>query len=144
MSVWTNDDGGRLRACFAGSRRVGDGGRLGPHACGSVELTPFSNLEKTAVLQEARIFHDLNLNARKCTMLLTKILYLIYQGEILATTEATEVFFAITKLFQSKDVRGCSVARLERMQGPPHSPGLPPLPLLVRFLRWPCGAWCTS
>jgi hypothetical protein len=72
---------------------------------GGVELTPFSNLEKTAVLQEARIFHDLSLNARKCTALLTKILYLIYQGELLATSEATDVFFAITKLFQSKDVR---------------------------------------
>jgi len=47
------------------------------------------------------------INSRKCCVLLTKILYLIYQGEIFATTEATEVFFAITKLFQSKDVCLC-------------------------------------
>ena len=72
---------------------------------GWAELTPFSNLDKTTVLQEARIFHDLNLNPRKCSLLLSKILYLLYQGETLATSEATDVFFAITKLFQSKDVR---------------------------------------
>ena len=34
---------------------------------------------------------------------MAKILYLINQGETLGTTEATECFFAITKLFQSKD-----------------------------------------
>ena len=34
---------------------------------------------------------------------MAKILYLINQGETMGTTEATECFFAITKLFQSKD-----------------------------------------
>jgi coatomer protein complex subunit gamma len=85
---------------------------------------PFHNVEKTSVLQEARIFNETPVNARRCTHVLTKILYLINQvflcctfhdsaaftklfilkGEILGTTEATEAFFAMTKLFQSKDV----------------------------------------
>ncbi|KAK6645327.1 hypothetical protein RUM43_001603 [Polyplax serrata] len=65
---------------------------------------PFANIEKTAVLQEARIFNDTPINPRKCTHTLTKILYLLNQGEQLGVTEATEAFFAMTKLFQSKDV----------------------------------------
>lgn len=64
---------------------------------------PFGNLEKTTVLQEARAFNDSVINPRKCTIILSKILYLLNQGELFNTTEATETFFAITKLFQSKD-----------------------------------------
>lgn len=64
---------------------------------------PFYNLEKTAVLQEARVFNETPVNPRKCTQILAKILYLLNQGESVGTTEATEAFFAITKLFQSKD-----------------------------------------
>jgi len=64
---------------------------------------PYSNLEKTSVLQEARLFNETPVNPRKCTAVLTKILYLLNQGEALGTTEATECFFAITKLFQAKD-----------------------------------------
>ena len=64
---------------------------------------PFANLEKTAVLQEARVFNETPVNPRKCTHILAKILYLLNQGESVGTTEATECFFAITKLFQSKD-----------------------------------------
>ncbi|XP_034946635.1 coatomer subunit gamma [Chelonus insularis] len=65
---------------------------------------PFQNLEKTTVLQEARTFNDTPVNPRKCAHILTKILYLLNQGEQLGTTEATEAFFAMTKLFQSRDV----------------------------------------
>lgn len=32
-----------------------------------------------------------------------KLLYLLQQGEIVGRTEATDTFFAITKLWQSKD-----------------------------------------
>jgi len=64
---------------------------------------PYKNLEKTSVLQEARLFNETPVNPRKCTAVLTKILYLLNQGEVLGTTEATECFFAITKLFQAKD-----------------------------------------
>ncbi|XP_057341774.1 coatomer subunit gamma [Microplitis mediator] len=65
---------------------------------------PFQNLEKTTVLQEARTFNDTPVNPRKCAHILTKILYLLMQGVQLGTTEATEAFFAMTKLFQSRDV----------------------------------------
>uniref|UniRef100_A0A0K2ULX4 Coatomer subunit gamma n=1 Tax=Lepeophtheirus salmonis TaxID=72036 RepID=A0A0K2ULX4_LEPSM len=63
----------------------------------------YTNLEKTVVLQEARLFNDTPVHPRKCTTVLSKILYLLNQGENLGKTEATECFFAITKLFQSKD-----------------------------------------
>lgn len=56
------------------------------------------------MLQEARTFNDTPVNPRKCAHILTKILYLLMQGEQLGTTEATEAFFAMTKLFQSRDV----------------------------------------
>lgn len=65
---------------------------------------PYQNLEKTSVLQEARTFNETPVNAKKCTAILTKILCLLNQGEQLGTREATDCFFAMTKLFQSKDV----------------------------------------
>ncbi|OXB58052.1 hypothetical protein ASZ78_007711 [Callipepla squamata] len=64
---------------------------------------PFQNLEKSAVLQEARIFNETPINPRRCLHILTKILYLLNQGEHFGTTEATEAFFAMTRLFQSND-----------------------------------------
>nr|AAN60990.1 Putative Nonclathrin coat protein gamma - like protein [Oryza sativa Japonica Group] len=68
-----------------------------------VEYSPFYGIEKGAVLQEARAFHDPQLDARKCSQVITKLLYLLNQGETFTKVEATEVFFAVTKLFQSKD-----------------------------------------
>lgn len=65
---------------------------------------PFANLDKTIVLQETRFFNETPVNHRKCTHILAKILYLLNQGEKLTTQEATDAFFATTKLFQSKDV----------------------------------------
>ncbi|KAJ3073126.1 Coatomer subunit gamma-2 [Rhizoclosmatium hyalinum] len=64
----------------------------------------YANLDKSTVLQEARVFNETPINARKCRATLTKILYLIYQSERLQTKEATETFFSITKLFQSQDI----------------------------------------
>ncbi|XP_021357768.1 coatomer subunit gamma-2-like [Mizuhopecten yessoensis] len=64
---------------------------------------PFHNIEKSSVLQEARTFNESPINPRKCAHILTKVLYLINQGEQIGTTEATEAFFAMTKLFQAKD-----------------------------------------
>lgn len=40
---------------------------------------PFQNIDKTSVLQETRTFNETPVNARKCTHILTKILYLINQ-----------------------------------------------------------------
>ncbi|OAQ26904.1 Coatomer, gamma subunit [Linnemannia elongata AG-77] len=75
------------------SKRDEDSGRIGYH----------HYFDKTTVLQEARVFNESPINARKCRALLTKILYLISLGETFGTTEATELFFSVTKLFQSKD-----------------------------------------
>ncbi|XP_072181586.1 coatomer subunit gamma-2-like [Diadema setosum] len=65
---------------------------------------PFQNLDRSAVLQEARTFNATPINPRKCCHILTKIMYIIIQGEPIGTMEATETFFAMTKLFQSNDV----------------------------------------
>ncbi|CAL9132827.1 unnamed protein product, partial [Musa textilis] len=54
-------------------------------------------------LQEARVFHDTQLDARRCFQVITKLLYLLNQGETFTKIDAAEVFFAVTKLFQSKD-----------------------------------------
>lgn len=43
---------------------------------------PYANLEKTSVLQEARTFNETPVNPRKCTHILSKILFLINQVQI--------------------------------------------------------------
>ncbi|KAI8027574.1 Coatomer subunit gamma-2 [Camellia lanceoleosa] len=69
-----------------------------------VEYSPFLGIEKGAVLQEARVFNDPQLDPRRCSQVITKLLYLLNQGESFTKVEATEVFFSVTKLFQSKDL----------------------------------------
>lgn len=56
------------------------------------------------MLQESRCFHDPAIDPRRCQQVITKLLYLLCQGETFTKVEATEVFFAVTKLFQSTDV----------------------------------------
>uniref|UniRef100_A0A5B6YRA2 Coatomer subunit gamma n=1 Tax=Davidia involucrata TaxID=16924 RepID=A0A5B6YRA2_DAVIN len=68
------------------------------------EYSPFLGIEKGAVLQEARVFNDPQLDSRRCSQVITKLLYLLNQGETFTKIEATEVFFAVTKLFQSRDI----------------------------------------
>ncbi|XP_076897530.1 coatomer subunit gamma-2-like [Bidens hawaiensis] len=68
------------------------------------EYSPFSGIEKGAVLQEARVFNDPQLDSRRCSQVITKLLYLLNQGDTFTKTEATEVFFSVTKLFQAKDI----------------------------------------
>jgi len=48
-----------------------------------VEYSPFFGIEKGLVLQESRVFHDSHLDSRKCQQVITKLLYLINQGESL-------------------------------------------------------------
>ncbi|XP_026760719.1 coatomer subunit gamma-2-like [Galleria mellonella] len=62
------------------------------------------NLDKTVLQQEARYFSSTPVNPRKCVLILTKIIYLINQGEKLTTQEATNIFFATTKLFQCNNI----------------------------------------
>mmetsp|Transcript_62 Transcript_62/g.100 ORF Transcript_62/g.100 Transcript_62/m.100 type:complete len:901 (-) Transcript_62:1459-4161(-) len=67
------------------------------------EYSPFYGIDKGAVLQEARCFNDPQIDARKCQQVITKLLYLLSQGESFTKKEASEVFFSVTKLFQNKD-----------------------------------------
>eukprot|EP01130_Rhizamoeba_saxonica_P002326 TRINITY_DN12152_c0_g1_i1.p1 TRINITY_DN12152_c0_g1~~TRINITY_DN12152_c0_g1_i1.p1 ORF type:complete len:860 (+),score=186.03 TRINITY_DN12152_c0_g1_i1:42-2621(+) len=67
--------------------------------------SPFYNLDKGAVMQEMRIFSAKKLKSKQCYILLTKMLYLINtKGSNLTSDEATNVFIAVTKLFQTRDV----------------------------------------
>lgn len=68
--------------------------------------SPFQDLEKATVLQECRCFNNAEVvtqNPRKCATLITKLLHIVTQGEALTSNEVTEVFFGVTKLFQSND-----------------------------------------
>jgi coatomer subunit gamma len=61
-----------------------------------------SNLDKSMILQQAKIFNESQLSTRNCMDVLIKVLSLLYQGnQNLTRSEATELFFATTKLFQS-------------------------------------------
>ena len=61
-----------------------------------------SNLDKSMILQRAKIFSESQLSTRNCMDVLIKVLSLLYQGnQSLTRSEATELFFATTKLFQS-------------------------------------------
>lgn len=60
-------------------------------------------VEKSAMIQQAKFFHESPVQAKKCCEILANILYMLSQGESLGANEATECFFAITKLFQSPD-----------------------------------------
>ncbi|EPQ29096.1 uncharacterized protein PFL1_03385 [Pseudozyma flocculosa PF-1] len=59
--------------------------------------------DKTSVIQEARVFNETPISPRKCRILLTKVVYLLYMGETFSRQEATTLFFGATKLFQHKD-----------------------------------------
>lgn len=69
-------------------------------------VSPYAHLEKATVLQEARIFHDpaaVRENPRKCCTVIAQLLHLQNTGQFLSGTEATDVFFGVTKLFMSDD-----------------------------------------
>jgi len=65
--------------------------------------SPFAGLQKSTVLQECRCFNDREINPRKCITILTKILWMLSQGEKLTRLETTDIFFGVTKLLQNKD-----------------------------------------
>ncbi|WFD31302.1 coatomer subunit gamma [Malassezia sp. CBS 17886] len=68
--------------------------------CGAADAADI----QTAVIQEARMFNNSNISPRRCRVLLTKVLYLLYMGEKFSRQEATGLFFGATKLFQNRDV----------------------------------------
>jgi coatomer protein complex subunit gamma len=54
-------------------------------------------------LSAARLFNSSPISPRRCRTLLTKIAVLLFTGEKFPTSEATTLFFGISKLFQNKD-----------------------------------------
>jgi len=47
----------------------------------------YSNLNKSALVQESNIFNDKTLKEKKCIDLLNKIIFLLNQGQIFAENE---------------------------------------------------------
>nr|CDS21793.1 Coatomer subunit gamma [Echinococcus granulosus] len=64
----------------------------------------YMNVDKSAVLQDARLFNANQPNPRKCIQILTRILCLLNKGVKFSRQEATTTFFAVTKLFQLPNV----------------------------------------
>jgi len=74
-------------------------------------VSPFAGIEKAAVLQEAaHSFNDpmtVKNSPQQCVTVITKLLFLLAQGESFTGNEASDVFFAVTKLFQSQVCARC-------------------------------------
>lgn len=70
----------------------------------SGELGIFTHIDKALVIQDVKIFNETPLKIDRCITVLTKLLYLLYQGEKLNSKDSTNVFFAVIKSFQSKEV----------------------------------------
>jgi len=81
----------------------------------------YATLKRSTVLHEARCFNEKQIDPRKCRKLLARLIYLINQGEHLSETESTELFFSITKLFQSenKELRRMIYLIIKEMQREP-------------------------
>lgn len=66
-------------------------------------VSPFRGIEKASVVQEVRVFNDNKLRPLRCIKVLVRLMWLVNQGESLSAAEATDIFFSVTKLFQSDD-----------------------------------------
>jgi len=69
----------------------------------TMEEDQFTNIQKSAVIHESRCFNDRQISVRECRKVLSKLVYLTNQGEKFLESESTNIFFAVTKLFQSTD-----------------------------------------
>lgn len=67
------------------------------------DLLPFEGIDKAAVLHDCREFSAVTVNVSACTATLTKVMFLLAAGQTFSANEATEVFFAATKLFQCEN-----------------------------------------
>lgn len=71
---------------------------------GKVEYEDGTYYDKTQVLQEAKQrFGSTSESTKRLVEVLTKCIFILLQDEKLAPTEATDLFFHITRLFQYKD-----------------------------------------
>ena len=67
------------------------------------------------------MFNESNISPRRCRILLTKVLYLLYNGEKFSQQEATDLFFGATKLFQNKDAALRQMVYLAIKELAPHA-----------------------
>lgn len=63
----------------------------------------FKDIDGATIMLESRVFNESPLQSKKCCYALTKLLYYLYLGGSLSESEATNIFFSMTKAFQSKD-----------------------------------------
>lgn len=71
---------------------------------GKVITTTWSAADKSTVLLEARAFNESPLNPTKCRQIIAKLVLLIYRAAPFTQTEATDIFFSITKLFMNNSI----------------------------------------
>ncbi|RWW15215.1 hypothetical protein GW17_00020952, partial [Ensete ventricosum] len=72
----------------------------------AAEYSPFLGMEKGTVLQEARVFNDPQLDARRCAqvtesnldLVITKLLYLLNQGETFTKVRLRSVLFVLPSI----------------------------------------------
>ena len=69
----------------------------------NIETEKFHNLTKQDLILESSCFNERNFDARKCQLVLTKLIHLFNRGEKFTDDETSSLFFSITKLFQSED-----------------------------------------
>ncbi|CAG9315276.1 unnamed protein product [Blepharisma stoltei] len=67
-----------------------------------VKTDPLAQIEKARVLQDSRCFDASSIDPKEVIPVMSKILYLINQGEELSQNESTEIFFRASKLYQSQ------------------------------------------
>lgn len=63
-----------------------------------------SDMVKKTPSLPAQVFNEPHIDARKVMEVMTKLLYLIGRGEEFSSRETSDLFFSVTKLFQSKNV----------------------------------------
>lgn len=69
-----------------------------------MENLRFSQINKASVLNDAKEFNKPQINTFECRRIITKLLYMIHNKEKLTVSEATQLFFSVTKLFRSNNV----------------------------------------
>lgn len=76
---------------------------LRPHENEDV-VKKYRALDVSTVVQGARVFTKMPLDLRACKEAVTRLLCVLARGDKLTPTDATEVFFSSTRLFQTNDV----------------------------------------
>lgn len=64
---------------------------------------PYLHTDRSATVQETRIFSNSRIDVRQAIFVITKLLYSLGQNQHLSSVESTDAFFNITKLFQNPD-----------------------------------------